>query len=61
MVEPWEWYKNLASLLLLLLLLLSVIYDGVGMYNETIVTVWYVDDDDDVELCQPYAHHFPKG
>ena len=33
---------NLASLLLLLLLLLIVIYDSVGMYNETIVMDWYV-------------------
>ena len=56
--------QNLASLLLLLLLLLNVIYDGVGMYNETIVTDCYVDDDDDddnVDSCQPYAHPFPKG
>ena len=61
MVERWERYTHVASLLLLLLLLLIAIYDGVGIYNETIVTDWYVDDDDDVELCQPYAHPFPKG
>ena len=33
---------NLASLLLLLLWLLIVLYDGVGMFNETIVMDWYV-------------------
>jgi len=62
--------QNLASFLLLLLLLLIVIYDGVGMYNETIVMAWCVDDDDvDAGLCQPTcqicyhvrAHPFPQG
>ena len=48
---------------LVLLLLLIGIYDCVGMYNEAVVTDWCVDDDDndDVELWQPYAHPFPKG
>jgi len=54
MVERWEWYKHIASLLLPLLLLLIVIYDGVGTYNEMTIVDWYVDVDidDDVELCQ---------
>ena len=47
--------QKLASLFLLLLLLLSVIYDDVGMYNET---DWYVDDDD-VGLWLP--SFFPQG
>ena len=61
MVEPLEWYVNLASILLLLLLLLIVIKDGVGVYNITIVTDWYVDDDADFELWHSYANPFPKG
>ena len=53
MVERWERYKHIASLLLPLLMLLIVIYDGVGTYNETTIVDWYIDvDDDDVELCQ---------
>ena len=36
-----ETVQNLASLFLLLLLLI-VIYDGISMYNETIVMDWYV-------------------
>ena len=32
-----------ASLFLVLLLLLIVIYDCVGVYDETIITNWYVD------------------
>ena len=32
----------------------------VRLYNGTIVTDWYVVDDDDIELCQPSAHPFPK-
>ena len=52
MVEQWEQYKHIASLFLPLLLLLIVIYDGVGTYNESTITDWYVDDDD-VGLCQP--------
>ena len=51
MVVRWEWYKHIDSLLPFLLLLI-VIYNNVGMYNETIVMDWYVDDDD-VGLCQP--------
>ena len=53
MVERWELYKNIASLLLPLLLLLIIIYDGVGTYNEKTIMDWYVDVDDDVGLCQP--------
>ena len=47
MVEWRKRDKNPATFLLLLRLLLIVIYDGFGMYNETIVTDWYVDNDDD--------------
>jgi len=47
-------YGRTMGTVLPLLLLLIVIYNGVGMYNETIIMDWYVvyDDDDDVGLCQ---------
>ena len=57
MIERWERYTHIASLLLPLLMLLVVIYDGFGTYNETYnettIVDWYVDnDDDDAVRCQ---------
>ena len=57
MVEQWDWYTHIASLLLPLLMLLIVIYDGFDTYNETYnettIVDWYVDnDDDDAVQCQ---------
>jgi len=46
MVERWEWYKHVASLLFPFLLLLIDLYDCAGTYNATIIEDRYVDDDD---------------
>ena len=57
MVEQWERYKHIASLILPLLMLLIGIYDGFDTYNKTYnemtIVDWYVDNDDDVAVrCQ---------
>jgi len=40
-----------ATLILLLLLLLIVIYDCAGTYDETIIMIGMLVNDDDVSLC----------
>ena len=52
MVERWEQYRHIASLLLPLLLLLIVIYDGVGKNSKTIIMDWYMLDDNVNQLVE---------